>query len=103
MKTLTIIKAIGAGVTALYLGGKVANMARVTTTKTEVERQTAQQWHYAADEFTKALEELFTDHDTGKRDGLTVNLSGVGLNPNVDTAKMAEVIGEALKNQEPRR
>lgn len=61
MKTLTIIKAIGAGVTALYLGGKVANMARVTTTKTEVERQTAQQWHYAADEFLKALEELLPE------------------------------------------
>ena len=58
MKTLTIIKAIGAGVTALYLGGKTAQITRTTSEKTETETRTAEQWFYAVDEFVKALEEL---------------------------------------------
>lgn len=61
MKTLTIIKAIGAGVTALYLGGKVAHLTQTTDSRTHVEDETAQQWSYTVDEFLKALEDLLTD------------------------------------------
>ncbi|HCG55360.1 MULTISPECIES: hypothetical protein [Brevibacterium] len=56
MKTLATIKAVGAGVTALYLATRTAELARSKENRTEVEKRTAQQYAYAVDEFMKAVE-----------------------------------------------
>lgn len=77
MKTLTIIKAIGAGVVALY---SAVESAKYANEGAEAEsRQASNEWRYAVTDLVQALEELQAKPE-GERGPLKLRQGATDLN-----------------------